>query len=47
MYDYITFQKPINALQFLKGNNSLYSDVQVNEEWFDKALANDEKLCKY
>ena len=23
MYDYITPQKPINALQFLKGNNSL------------------------
>ena len=46
MYDYITPQKPINALQFLKGNNSLYSDVEVNE-WFEKALANDEELCKY
>ena len=47
MYDYITPQKPLIALTFLKAKNPLYSDVEVNEDWFDQALANDEELCKY
>ena len=28
MYDYITSQKPLNALTFLKANNPLYFDVE-------------------
>ena len=43
MYDYITPQKSLNALTFLKAN----SDVEVNEEWFEQVLANNEELCKY
>ena len=46
MYDYITPQKPLIALSFLKAKNPLYSDVKVNEEWFEQALTNDEELCK-
>ena len=47
MYDYITPQKPLIVLSFLKAKNPLYSDVEVNEEWFEQELANDEEPCKY
>ena len=32
MYDYITPQKLPDALRFLKANNTLYADIEVNEE---------------
>ena len=32
MYDYITPQKLLDALTFLKANNPLYADIDVNEE---------------
>ena len=44
MYDYITPQKPLDALKFLKTNNPLYADVDINEQWFEEALTNDEQL---
>ena len=46
MYDYITPQKPLDALKFLKANNPLYAHIEVNEQWFEQAMANDEDLCK-
>ena len=44
MYDYITPQKLLDALAFLKANNPLYADIEVNQEWLDKAIANDAEL---
>ena len=37
MYDYITPQKLLNALTFLKANNP---------EWLETAMANDAELCE-
>ena len=44
MYDYITLQKPLDASKFLKTNNPLYADIDINEQWFEEALTNDEQL---
>ena len=46
MYDYITPQNVLDALSFLKANNPLYADIDVNTEWLKIALANDAELCK-
>ena len=43
MYDYITPQKLMNALKFLRAKNPLYAHI---EAWFEEALANDEEFCK-
>ena len=34
MYDYVTPQKPLGALRFLKTNNPLYCDIEINDQWF-------------
>ena len=47
MYDYIRPQKLLDALRYLKVNNPLYADIDVNEQWLEEAMANDEELCKY
>ena len=47
MYDYIRPQKLLDALRFLKANNPLYADIDVNEQWVEEAMANDEELCQY
>ena len=44
MYDYITPQKLIDVLKFLKANNSLYSDIGINDEWLEEAITNDAEL---
>ena len=46
MYDYITPQKLLDALTFLKANNPLYADIDVNMEWLETAMANDAELCE-
>ena len=46
MYDYITPQKLLDALCFLKANNPLYADIDVNHEWLEAAVANDAELCE-
>ena len=46
MYDYITPQKLLDALSFLKANNPLYADIDVNQEWLESAMANDADLCE-
>ncbi len=35
-------QKALTALKFLKSNKPLYALVEMNEQWYDQALANDE-----
>ena len=47
MYDYIRPQKLFHALRYLKANNLLYADIDVNEQWVEEAMANDEELCQY
>ena len=46
MYDYITPQKLLDALTFLKANNPLYADIDVNDEGLEAAMANDSELCE-
>ena len=45
MYDYVTPQKLQDALKFLKANNPLYADIDVNTEWLEASMANDAELC--
>ena len=45
MYDYISPEKVLTALKWLKQNNPLYTDIDINEEWLEQAMANDESLC--
>ena len=33
MYDYVTPEKILNALRWLKGHNPLYANIEINEEW--------------
>ena len=47
MYDYIRPQKLLDALRYLKANSPLYADIDVNEQWLEEAMANDEELCQY
>ena len=47
MYDYITPQKLLDALRFLKANNPLYADIDINEQWVEAATVNNEELCKH
>ena len=44
MYDYVTPQKLLDALSFLKANNPLYANIDVNQEWLEAAVANDADL---
>ena len=46
MYDYITPQKLLDALAFLKAKNPLYADIDVDKEWLASAMANDAELCE-
>ena len=44
MYDYV---RPQKLLDVLKANNPLYADIDVNEQWIEDAMTNDEELCRY
>ena len=33
MYDYVTPEKILNALRWLKLHNPLYANVEINEQW--------------
>ena len=44
MYDYISPEKVLTALRWLKQNNPLYADTDINEEWPEQAVSNDEDL---
>ena len=47
MYEYITPQKAMNALKCLKAHNPLYAHVELNEQWLEQAMTNDEEFCKH
>ena len=44
MYDYVTPQKPLDASRFLKTNNPLYCDIEINDQWFEEAMCSDDEL---
>ena len=44
LYDYVSPQKLINALRWLKTNNPLYADVDIADDWVESATADDEDL---
>ena len=44
MYDYITPQKVMDALRWLKANNPLYADVEINDRWIEQSITNNEEL---
>ena len=44
MYDYITAQKLMNALKWLKANNPLYASIEINDQWLEQAMNSDEEL---
>ena len=44
MYDYISPEKVLTALRWLKQNNPLYADIDINEQWLEQAVSNDEDL---
>ena len=46
MYDYIRPQTLVSALRYLKANNHMYTDNDINEEWVEEAIANNEELCQ-
>ena len=45
LYDYVSPQKLINALKWLKANNTLYADVDIADDWVESAAADDEELA--
>ena len=47
LYDCIRPQKLLDALRYLKANNPLYADIDVNEQWVEEAMANNEELYQY
>ena len=44
MYDYISPEKVLTALRWLKQNNPLHADIDINEQWLEQAVSNDEDL---
>ena len=44
MYDYISPERVMNALNWLKTNNPLYADIDINDNWLEESIANDADL---
>ena len=44
MYDYVTPEKVLNTLKWLRKHNPLYADVEVNEEWLLNVQVDDHDL---
>ena len=44
MYGYVTPEKLLNALKWLKANNPLYANIAINNDWVEEALSNDPDL---
>lgn len=44
MYEYIRPAKVLAALEWLKNNNPLYRDVEINKRWIDDAAVDDSDL---
>ena len=44
MYDFVTPQKLLDALRFLEAQNPLYCDIEINQQWLEEAIDNDDEL---
>ena len=44
MYDYISPERVLTALRWLKQNNSVYADIDINEQWLEQTVSNDQDL---
>ena len=44
LYDYVTPERLLNALRYLKANNHYYKDISINDNWIEHALEDDEDL---
>jgi len=44
MYDYVSPQKVLNALRWLRFHNPLYSDIDIDDEWVLNAETDDSDL---
>ena len=44
MYDCITPEKVLGALTWLKDNNPLYADIDINQEWLEHGMTDDDEL---
>ena len=44
MYDFISPEKVLNALRWLKANNPLYADVDINVHWMQESISEDTDL---
>ena len=44
MYQYVRPTKVLAALEWLRANNPLYKDVQINSDWLDDAAQDDTDL---
>ena len=44
MYDFVRPSKVLDALRWLKTNNQLYRDIEINESWQDNARNDDPEL---
>ena len=47
MYDYVTPDKVIKALVWLKTNNQLYSNVDINDSWVDQSLLDNREMFSH
>ena len=46
MYDYVRPEKILSALRWLKANNKLYSQININDNWSSDALQDDPNLWR-
>ena len=44
MYDYVSQERLVNGLKWLKANNPLYADINIANNWLEDAIADDEEL---
>ena len=44
MYDYVSPEKLTKALQWLKANNPLYADIDIADDWVERAIVDNEEL---
>ena len=44
MYQYVRTVIVLAALEWLRVNNSLYNDIQINRDWLDDAAQDDADL---
>ena len=44
LYDFITPEKALCALRWLKTNNPLYANVGINVDWLEEGLTDDKDL---